>query len=113
VFADLVGLFDHAVMVARHARQSIFGRPIRPARVADDGRRSLVDALARRVDQEVALEPVGQVEYDLAAVRPECLRGVAGAERMGEARLVVDAIRRQRKRASRCFPLHDERLKTV
>src|SRR5262245_34564233 len=71
-------------MVARHARQSIFDRPIRPARVTDDGRRSLDDAAALGVEQEVALEPVWQVEYELAAVGPECSRGVAGADRMGE-----------------------------
>ena len=67
-FADLIVLVDHPTGMARHARHAIDDRPICLLGIADDGRRSLVDAMALSIDEHVPLEAVGKGKDDFAAI---------------------------------------------
>lgn len=90
--ADVVLLADHAVGVARHARQPGDDRAVRLLVVGDDFQRALVDPLAVAVRQHVTLQAVRQVEDDLAAVMIERIVAVR-SERMLQDVLLADAGR--------------------
>ncbi len=92
VVADLVVLGQDAGGVAGHAGDAGLDGPVGPLGVADDGHGALVEPLVVGVDEDVALEAVGQAEDGLAAGVLEVGVAEAGAERVGEE---VAAVRQQ------------------
>ena len=95
VFADLVLLHLHAKVMAAHAGDAVSHGLVAARRVLHDLRRPDLETGARGVGQVVALQPVRQVEDDLAAVMHEaklvgkCSEAVLRAEREEEEALPV------------------------
>ena len=78
--------------MARHARHAVLDQPVRALGVADDVDRRLVHALAPAVDEQVALQAVGQVEDDLAAGVLKRVAAGSGTEGMLEEVLPADVV---------------------
>ena len=89
VVAELVRLVDEAAGVTAHARQSVLDGPVRPFRIADDGRRPLVEPPPLAVGEHVSLQSVGQAEDELTAVVLERAGPFAGTEWIGEEVLLA------------------------
>src|SRR5262249_14963080 len=77
---------------ARHARDARLDQLVRPLRIADDLDRRAIEAPTIGVDDEVALQPVGKAEDDLAAGVDEAVGPLLRAHAMREEALQIDVV---------------------